>query len=563
MLPRPIPSNHGQSFSNADIGDLSWYTVYIILIDNLISFAFIYFFWTTPFFQRALCTGRQRWWIARCLSASNRLTIGLMFGALKIQAVYLVYGTHNVLFWATVANSLFIVALILDAVAWNRGPFKYMRGNTKAGTLPPLRRKNGSIVSVFDTAQWAIVAQNRTNAAIPFTNTKMMDEYEDDQIRDSDQIYQEELEKRNYPYFPMLSNNGGVLPGNVKLKFGPCNLFRTNVGVETWNKMMVDSMHSSLIPWMTRNSVHVPNRMLEAVDSHRGRAMLVMRHDGALRSVLFTIPNASTIFEVCGIISSKEGSGGGARRRMTGGWTAPWRRDKINGQEGRGEGRGDGRGEGSGEGRRRRSNDNNRAFSNIGNRPRVSPSSCTPAREGDSNPTEFKTRSRSDTPIYLPPPSPPLFPSVVHNDTSFRLPTLTLPSRNDANTTLNNGPANGPANGDSSPSNRVTSATTKSSPSPSPSMNAWTFEIVMKTYVGNEEQKYWYYASYPEFGLEPNDLQKLSLKKIIDHLNGGKPSRSLRSVQCKNIFQSGDHQIFAETKRPRKSRHREWLMLRS
>ena len=78
------------------------------------------------------------------------------------------YGANNVLFWATVANSLFIVFLILDAVAWNRGPFKHLRGNTKAGALQPLRRKNGSIVSIFDAAQWAVVAQNRKHAAIPF-----------------------------------------------------------------------------------------------------------------------------------------------------------------------------------------------------------------------------------------------------------------------------------------------------------------------------------------------------------------------------------------------------------
>jgi hypothetical protein len=89
-LPRPkiqLDHNHGQSFSRAEIGDFSWYTVYIILIDNLISFAFIYFFWTTPYFQRALCTGRSRCWIARCLSASNRLAIGLLFAFMKINSV--------------------------------------------------------------------------------------------------------------------------------------------------------------------------------------------------------------------------------------------------------------------------------------------------------------------------------------------------------------------------------------------------------------------------------------------------------------------------------------------
>jgi hypothetical protein len=84
---RPVRQVLGQSYTHSEIGDFSWYTVYIILIDNLISFAFIWFFWTTPFFQRALCTGKSRLWIARNLSASNRMAIGLFFTTLKIQAV--------------------------------------------------------------------------------------------------------------------------------------------------------------------------------------------------------------------------------------------------------------------------------------------------------------------------------------------------------------------------------------------------------------------------------------------------------------------------------------------
>jgi hypothetical protein len=432
-----------------------------------------------------------------------------------------VYGANNVLFWATVANSLFIVFLILDAVAWNRGPFKHLRGNTKAGALQPLRRKNGSIVSIFDAAQWAVVAQNRKHAAIPFVlnpSGTRIDECED-KIREDEEI-------TSYP-LPM-----GLLPGYVKLKFGPCNMFHTSVGVEMWNKMMVDSMQAPLIHWMRRHSVQIPNPSIDAVDSYRGRAMLVVRSDGALKSVLFTVPNVRTIFDVCGILSNKNDSNSINNRNLL-------KNEDVDSQQ-----------------QLETSKLNSMHHTNLDYSSRSSPSIRIRPRSSSltsHNSVDYpRRRPRSDTPIYD--TSIPTSPPLKYRNKYSVLPKLNL----DINSTKT------PSNGRQLAEPRLSSSSSVSSSSP-PSLNAWVFEIVCKSYVGDDKKMYWYYASYSEFGLEANDLQKVSLKKMIDHLNGGKPSRSLRSVKCKNIFNSGDHKTIAETIKPqrRRSQNSDWLMLRS
>ena len=181
-----------------------------------------------------------------------------------------------------------------------------------------------------------------------------------------------------------------------------------------------------------------------------------------------------------------------------------------------------------------------------GNRKRLT--NTSPQGTQSPDPPPSKTRTRSDTPIYV--PSPPLSPGT----NTIVLPTLELNERIITHTHTTN-------------SGALASVPTLKT-GPQRTLNAWVFEIVMKTFVGDAKQKYWYYASYPEFNLDPNPLQKKALKNMVDHLNGGTPSRSLRSVRCKNIFESGDHQLIAETKgtaqrRARTSRNSEWLMLRS
>ena len=181
-----------------------------------------------------------------------------------------------------------------------------------------------------------------------------------------------------------------------------------------------------------------------------------------------------------------------------------------------------------------------------GNRKRLT--NTSPQRTQSPDPPPSKTRTRSDTPIYV--PSPPLSPGT----NTIVLPTLELNESIITHTHTTN-------------SGALASVPTLKT-GPQRTLNAWVFEIVMKTFVGDAKQKYWYYASYPEFNLDPNPLQKKALKNMVDHLNGGTPSRSLRSVRCKNIFESGDHQLIAETKgtaqrRARTSRNSEWLMLRS
>ena len=607
MAPAPIRSVKGQSFSHAEIGDFSWYTFYIILMDNLISFAFIWFFWTTPFFQRAVCTGRSRLCIARNLSASNRMAIGLFFTTMKIQAVsyfldnmqqqpenqkkkkkktnssslpsyyifvfsfvlsfflslflslsqptwtskiYLVYGPNNVLFWATCANSLFILFLIVDAVAFNRGPFKHLRGNSKAGVLQPLRTKDGSVVSMFDAAQWALVSRNRTSAAVPFVINPnaprvLIDEFED--------VMQDEL-----PSLPPLLGHPGT--GYVKLRFGPCDVFRTNVGLAQWNKMMVDNSKAMLTHWMEHNSLKVRSSSNDMIDAHRGRAMLVMRSDGALRSVVYQVPNVRTIFQLCGIINeggggggSGGGSGSGSGKQKTLGEKSsnsssislsknsaemqprlrrdtPFTLESVAGLHQKGF--------------------NNDSFGGDGMAtPPQSPQQAISFTTGLRPSTRLPTSSSSLPPVSLVSPISPVLPIAHTLPVPPTLPTLPFVQTSDL---------------------PHISSSTSSTPSTtsSPTYDAsLVFEIVMKSYVGDDSnKKYWYYASYSEFNLEPNAMQKESLKIVVDHLNGSKkPSRSLRSVRCKNIFTSGDHQLLAKTRMPvrRRSRNSDWLMLRS
>jgi hypothetical protein len=280
--------------------------------------------------------------------------------------------------------------------------------------------------------------------------------------------------------------------------------------------MMVNNSKAMLIHWMEHNSLKVRSSSNDMIDAHRGRAMLVMRSDGALRSIVYQVPNVRTIFQLCGIINEgSEGSGEKPRLRRD----TPFTLKSVAALHGDG-------------------------MATPPHSPQQEISFTTGLRPSTRLPT-----SSSSPPVSLVSPMSPVLPITHTLPVPSTLPTLPFVQTSD--------PPHISSSTTSTPS-------TTSSPTHDGSL---VFEIVMKSYVGDDSnKKYWYYASYSEFYLEPNAMQKESLKIVVDHLNGSKkPSRSLRSVRCKNIFTSGDHQLLAKTRIPvrRRSRNSDWLMLRS
>ena len=102
------------------------------------------------------------------------MSMALLVAATKLQAIYMVYGSRNLLFWASVANSTCICALMVDAVAFNSGPFKMLRGNiahdaVPKGLLPPLRTRTGAVVSFVGMLRWAFYGgHDRTSVMTSF-----------------------------------------------------------------------------------------------------------------------------------------------------------------------------------------------------------------------------------------------------------------------------------------------------------------------------------------------------------------------------------------------------------
>ena len=63
---------------------------------------------------------------------------------------------------------------------------------------------------------------------------------------------------------------------------------------------MLDSNLASMVRWFDLNSIAAPS----SIDGRRGRALLCMRSDGALRSIVLKTPDARTIFDLCGTLTS-------------------------------------------------------------------------------------------------------------------------------------------------------------------------------------------------------------------------------------------------------------------
>lgn len=549
---------------------------YFVFTDALITLLWVYFIGQAHTPRRGLgCR-------CRCLSPSNRMSAGLLIAASKLHIVYMVYGSRNVLFWASVANSAFIFALMVDAVAFNSGPFKMLRGNnTNAkGILPPLRTRTGAVVSFVGAMRWVFYGGRDRTAAMaafvinPSSNDTLVDD--DDDNRDDGKAEEAKMKDEKSRGSSFSSPNSGssmrdggkILPallgapgdGAVLLRYGPCNCFRANLTVTQWNNFMLDSSFPAMVHWLKVNSVPTPDHT-----GQRGRALLCMRSDGALRSIVLQAPDVRTIFDLCGTSTSKAAYIIEDSTRQGCGEHVQYSRTKSNDVVAK---------------KTKRSEDSLVPASPPPSPPVIVRDADLPpmlSLNGEvgnfcSNSAPFTQRSATlsfrGTKIqrkeeaFAPPPVPPdTIPWAVGGHVSMSAIVEKLRA------SASSGGTRKRKRRVSFCRDRSTSAFTNSIHRVHSELKAHVFEIVMKMYPG-DPKNYWYYAEYPEWGLSPTVSQSAALKQIIEHLNSGTKARALHYARCKNAFESGDHQRLAvlrgsRLRRRRRKRSDHWLELRS
>lgn len=550
-----------------DMLDNGLMAFHVIVVDALLTLLWVYFVKShTP---RWWVQGSRRHYCVRCLSPSNRMSVGLLIAASKLHVVYLVYGSSNLIFWASATNSLCIFVLMVEAVAFNSGPFKVLRGGSNSiakGVLPPLRTRTGTILSIGRLLRWAFYGGHDQTSAMtafvinPHSSNTLVDHDDDDGVDGSfsGNIFLNKQDRHGRGNgFKVLGTNrvspgaapeiqsgarhkqGKILPallgstqsGSVVLRYGPCNCFRTNLSVMQWNNLMLDSSLPSMVKWLKENSI----RTQDTCGSRRGRALMCMRNDGALRSIMLQSPDARTIFDLCGTWTSQTAYVVSSVPTNT------------------------------------RSQDcKNRVQTTMnfsGHTMQMQGGRAHIVRSGVDS---FEKKSAEMA--TSPPPSPPVSVMKAEMPPEFDL--------NEKTNKLNSGRLVVPAKEGESELGRISSTPTIQAGQPQPlSLNrslcgarqcldtrkASVFEIVMKTYPG-DKTNYWYYADYSEWGLVPTASQSIALGRIMNHLNNSSNMLDLRCVRCKNAFVSGDYQRIVTLRHKIKRSERSsdyWLHLRS